>query len=311
VLIADDDYDARSILCAVLESWGYQPIAARDGDEALARLLEPNGPTLALVDWMMPGLDGVDVIQKLRALRPEPYTYVILLTARALRRDVLQGLEAGADDYLVKPYDQLELRTRMQVGVRVVKAQAAVIEAREQLREQAKRDPLTGLHNRTAVMERLELELNRSKRTGCPVSVLLIDLDHFKAVNDQHGHLVGDEVLRGVAQRMAAAVRSYDMVGRYGGEEFLVVLPDTPLLDGRRLSERLLEAVSDPTATDEGPMRLSASIGLASTEGWGEDLSLEDLIRAADAAMYHAKDAGRGRIEVSPTPDTPKVVQLS
>lgn len=295
----------------MLKTWGYEPVMARDGDEALARLLADDAPMLALIDWMMPGLDGVDVVRQLRARKPEPYTYVILLTARSLRRDVLAGLDAGADDYQVKPYDQLELRTRLRVGVRVIRAQAQVIAAREQLREQAKRDPLTGLHNRTAALERLDRELNRSKRTGAALSVLVIDLDRFKQVNDQRGHLVGDEVLRGVATRMAGALRSYDLVGRYGGEEFLVVLPDTPLEDGRRLGERLLRAIAEPTETAVGPITLGASIGLASTEGWGDELELEDIIRAADAAMYRAKDTGRGCLVASPGPRPVEVHQLS
>lgn len=295
----------------MLKTWGYDPVMARDGDEALARLRAPDAPALAVIDWMMPGRDGIDVIRELRLKKPEPYTYVLLLTARSLRRDVLAGLDAGADDYLVKPYDQIELRTRLRVGVRVVKAQAQVIAAREQLREQAKRDGLTGLHNRTAALERLDEELNRAKRTGAPLSVMVVDLDHFKAVNDRLGHLVGDDVLRGVAQRMAGALRSYDLVGRYGGEEFLVVLPDTPLDDGLRLGERLLEAIGEPTETSAGPVTLGGSIGLASTEGWGAELELEDMIRAADAAMYRAKDAGRSRVVASPGPRPVEVGKLS
>jgi diguanylate cyclase (GGDEF)-like protein len=210
---------------------------------------------LAILDWMMPGLDGVEVCRKVRQAGGAPYVYLIMLTGRAERRDVVQGMGAGADDYLSKPFDEQELRVRLRAGRRIVDLQEA-------LRTLATRDALTGTWNRRAILEILRRELARGAREGTPVGVVLADLDHFKRVNDTLGHLTGDAVLSEAARRIGAALRPYDALGRYGGEEFLIVLPGCDPEGASQVAERVRGRVAEaPVTTPAGrsPSR-SASV---------------------------------------------------
>src|SRR4051794_17238522 len=225
VLAAEDNPVFQSMLRSMLNKWGYSPIMARDGNEAWRILESENAPRLAVLDWMMPGIDGVEICRRLRSLNPEPYIYILLLTARTESQDLIEGMDAGADDYLTKPFNAHELRVRLHAGRRILDLQEELLKAREALRKQATHDGLTGLLNRTGILEKLDDELSRATRTGTPVSVLMADLDLFKSINDTRGHLAGDAVLREAARRLKAAARRYDSVGRYGGEEFLIVLP--------------------------------------------------------------------------------------
>src|ERR1017187_5119345 len=201
-----------------LEKLGHEVVLADDGSHALKILQEPDAPALAILDWTMPEIDGIQVCRAIREGRKEPYIYLIFLTAKALKKDIIQGLEAGADDYIIKPFDFAELQARLGSGVRILEKHAQLAAAREELRVQALHDSLTGALNHGAILDALGVELVRARRHKTEVSVIMADVDHFKKINDVHGHLVGDEVLRTVTQRIRASVRAYDSVGRYGGE---------------------------------------------------------------------------------------------
>jgi len=252
-------------------------------------------------------VDGPTLCHQVRERRG-PYTYMILLTARTKREDLIAGMEAGADDYVTKPFDAHELRVRLRAGRRILDLQDALLEAQEVLRLQATQDPLTSLWNRGMIMELLGRELARAKRERSPLSVLMLDLDLFKIVNDTYGHMAGDLVLREAAQRLRASVRAYDAVGRYGGEEFLIVSPGCPAAGAVTLAERIRKAVGEkPMNTSEALISITISAGaataeyvdkrVASSKNVGEYTEAENLVRAADDALYRAKRWGRNRVE--------------
>jgi two-component system cell cycle response regulator len=220
ILIADDESVSRRMLQGLLAKWGYDVAFAEDGNAAWAALKAPNPPHMALLDWMMPGQNGVDVCRALRKLRPEPYTYILLLTAKDAKESVVEGLESGADDYLTKPFNPQELKARIRVGLRLLDLEDSLVQAREAMRFKATHDILTGAWNRGCILEALDREIARFRREGHSLGVLIADVDHFKSVNDTYGHLAGDAVLRDITKRMQVEVRPYDAVGRYGGEGF-------------------------------------------------------------------------------------------
>ncbi len=286
VLAAEDNPVFQSMLRTLLGKWGYQAVMARDGIEAWKILESEEAPRLAVLDWMMPGLDGVEICRRIRALHREPYIYILLLTARTESQDLIEGMDAGADDYLTKPFNAHELRVRIRAGRRILDLQDA-------LRQQATHDGLTGLLNRNSILERLDQELARAARALEPVSILMLDLDRFKAINDAHGHLAGDVVLREAARRLQAVSRTYDSIGRYGGEEFLVVLPGCDRNDAGRQAERLRLAISaEAFQFDTGSLRVTASFGLTCTD----TTVPKDVLRVADEALYEAKATGRNRV---------------
>ena len=297
VLVAEDQRIARMWLRARLLAWGYDVEEAAGGEEAWARLREPGGPRLALLDWIMPGLEGPEICRRVRALGREPYVYLILLTGRDRREDVVEGLGAGADDYMAKPFHDSELEVRLRAGRRIVELQAELVAAREALREQATRDGLTGLWNRREILDRLARESARCERDGGELSVVVIDVDHFKRVNDTLGHAAGDGVLREIASRLGASVRPADVVGRVGGEEFLVVLPGCDHLRALGVAERLRVAVSrEPVRALGREIPVTASFGVAGRRG---PVGPEALVALADAALYAAKRAGRNRTQLA------------
>jgi diguanylate cyclase (GGDEF)-like protein len=297
VLAAEDNPVFQSMLANMLIKWGYQPVIAHDGNEAWEALQQPDGPQLAILDWMMPGLNGVDICRGVRAAGREPYVYILLLTARADSHDLVEGMEAGADDYVTKPFQAHELRVRLRAGRRIVDLQQQLLAAREALREQATHDGLTGLLNRNAIIEVLHKDLARAAREGRALSLLMVDLDHFKLVNDTWGHIAGDAVLRESARRMREAVRSYDSVGRYGGEEFLIVLPGCDADHAVSQAERVREKFAcAPFFTGPGSLQVTCSIG-ASSRTLPSEADAEALMREADLALYSAKGDGRNRVE--------------
>jgi diguanylate cyclase (GGDEF)-like protein len=298
VLIADDDPLSRRLLQVSLNQWGYSVTVATDGAEALRALDEPDGPQLAVLDWMMPRFDGIEVCRTIRTSSRERYVYIVLLTARGYRDDIVQGLEAGADDYITKPFHLHELKARLRTGSRILTLQEELITARERLRIQATFDSVTGLFNRVAIQDALARELVRSRREDKPVAVLMADLDHFKHVNDTYGHPVGDVVLRVTADRMRGLFRSYDSIGRYGGEEFLVVLSGCDLATGIEQAERMRKAIyTQGVSVANTTIPVSISIGVAATTHDGREST--DLLLAADKALYAAKRAGRNRVEAN------------
>jgi diguanylate cyclase (GGDEF)-like protein len=299
ILIADDDPVARTILQALLTKWGYQVIAVGDGLEA-ARILEStDAPQLAILDWMMPGAEGPEICLRVRALSERPYVYILLVTGRNQRGDLLRGLESGADDYLTKPFDNEELRTRLLVGQRILDLQNKLISAREELRFKATHDALTGIPNRATALEAINHERSRQVRDANSFGVILIDIDHFKRVNDSYGHLVGDTVLKTVAQQIVGCVRPYDTVGRYGGEEFLVVVPLSDVSGTMSIAQRIRRRIeATPVPSDSGPIHVTISCGVAICSG-ETSAEVQALLYLADEALYRAKDGGRNRCELA------------
>ena len=297
ILIADDSIVSRHLLDATLRKWGYEVVLASDGNEAWEILQGKNAPPLAILDWMMPEMTGVEVCRRVRQQSREPYTYILLLTSKNLKEDLIEGMEAGADDYITKPFDQHELKVRLRAGTRVVDLQQQLLAAREKLREQATKDSLTGLWNRSSIVEQLQRELSRSQRELLPVGLVMVDLDHFKSMNDTHGHFAGDAVLREAARRMQDSTRMYDSIGRYGGEEFLILLPNCDEESTQRQAERMrCHLAQAPVGEFEHSFTLTASFG-ATCASAGYPASVEGLIRRADEAMYLAKKHGRNRVE--------------
>jgi two-component system cell cycle response regulator len=307
VLIAEDDMVSRRLLEATLTRWGYEVVTTRDGGEAWQVLQGPDSPVLAILDWMMPGMDGVEVCRKVRQRGHEPYIYLLLLTTKGLKEDVIAGLDAGADDYVTKPFDPHELQVRLRTATRIVTLQTELIEARERLRVEATHDPLTGVWNRRAIIEVLGNELARARREGTPVAVAIADLDHFKRINDTYGHVAGDMALSETVSRMRTLLRTYDAVGRYGGEEFLVVLPGCTSDDAYKLAERLRLGIGqEPVKTSGGTIAVTSSLGVAANDAVATEDAIA-LIQAADAALYRAKGGGRNRVELATAADRPAV----
>jgi len=303
ILIADDEPVSRRILQGLLGKWGYEVVSAEDGDAAWEKLKSPDAPRMALLDWMMPGQNGVDVCRALRKLRPEPYTYILLLTAKDAKESIVEGLESGADDYLTKPFNPQELKARIRVGLRLLELEDNLVQAREAMRFKATHDTLTGVWNRGAILETLERETWRSRRERQSLGVLIADLDHFKSVNDMYGHPVGDAVLREATRRMQMDVRPYDAVGRYGGEEFLILLPGCNSSETREKAERLRQVIfREPVETQSGALNVSMSVGGVATADWPED-NPNQILQMADAALYRAKEEGRNRIVMAGAPE--------
>ncbi len=298
VLIADDDPVSRRLLQVTLSNSGYETVLASDGAEALRILEAPDSPKLVVLDWIMPHLDGVEVCRAIRKRKLEPYLYVILLTVKGDQKEIVEGLEAGADDYVTKPFDLLELKARLRAGSRILELQEQLVASREQLRFEATHDTQTGLLNHATILETLRLEVMRSQREATPLGVIMVDLDHFKSVNDRHGHIAGDAVLREVAARLQTSIRPYDSVGRYGGEEFVVVAPGCSLEKATALAERLRQSIAgEPIECPSGPIPVTASLGVSSaSDASGPD----QILGATDQALYKAKIQGRNRVVAAP-----------
>jgi two-component system cell cycle response regulator len=297
ILIAEDDLTSRTILEAVLKKWGYQPVVVSDGNAAWEMLQSQDAPSLVVLDWRMPGMDGLEVCRRVRDRSNANPPYIILLTVRGDKADIVEGLEAGANDYVSKPYDNDELRARIRVGQRVVEVQSELNNARNALLHEAMHDSLTGVFNRRAILEALKYEIARSKRSEAPFSVGIIDLDHFKQVNDTYGHQIGDEVLGAVVKCLQSNLREYDSIGRYGGEEFLIVAPGSNGTKTEGLYDRLCNNIAlSPVFTSSGLVVISVSIGVAG--GTGQVIS-DSIIAAADSALYCAKADGRNRVVYS------------
>ena len=294
VLVAEDEPVSRHRLQASLRKWGYTVQMVCNGGEALEAIGQPDSPRLILLDRMMPQADGLEVCRTIRKGAPEPYVYIILLTAQGQHREIIEGFEAGADDYITKPFDAEELKARVRTGARIVALQEQLIAAREQLRAQATHDALTGLLNRAAFFEAFEKEVSRARRHRTPLALIMADLDRFKDINDRFGHLTGDIVLREAARRLGASLRAFDVIGRYGGEEFIVLAPGCGGADAEALAERFRASICAlPFDLPDGPIYVTMSLGVAATSDMNESAH---LLRAADAALYRAKEGGRNRV---------------
>jgi len=292
ILVAEDEAVTRRLLEANLAAWGHTTVSVDNGDDAWAAITnERHDIGVAILDRIMPGLSGLDICRQLRRADTRDYLYTILLTARSAKQDIVEGLEAGADDYVVKPFDPAELRLRINAGVRIVTLERALRKANLDLSNQATTDSLTGALNRMALLQRLDECLARARRERSSLAVLMIDIDHFKNINDAYGHAEGDHVLIELARRLRQSCRSYDVLGRYGGEEFVAVLPNCGAAEGHIVAEHMRKAIADvPFVTPEGELNVTISVGVASTSAHPE---ITPLLKAADDALYLAKRSGR------------------
>ncbi len=311
ILVVDDDPHSRRLLAVNLAFAGHGVVEAPDGEVAWAMFQEERY-RLIITDWMMPGLDGMQLIQNIRAAQGEGYTYIMLVTGLGTKPQRITGLESGADDYLTKPYDPEELLARITIGARILKLEESLLASRRQMEMLAMHDTLTGLFNRRAIHDRALAELNRVARgtATSPLSVILLDVDRFKTINDSYGHEAGDQTLRLVADVLAQQLRSYDVVGRWGGEEFLMLLPGASPAEALAAAERIREtlaATALPLPGTSTPITLTASLGVvtlasevaALPDTDASEARLDQLVRAADRALYQAKHAGRNQVSVA------------
>ena len=300
VLVVDDSAVYRKLIGDHLQAWGFRVTLAENGAQASAVLARPDSPKLVLLDWVLPDIEGVDLCHQIReAGSSRPYLYVILLTSKEGRQNMLYAMESGADDYLVKPFDESELKARLMVGKRILDLQEELVDAREAMRHAATHDSLTELLNRGEILDMLQRELERARRDRKPLTVILADIDHFKQVNDTLGHLFGDQALQEIARRLRSSLRVYDWIGRYGGEEFLLVLPGCDLEDAIVRGNELRELVAGtPVVALDAEKSITVSMGVAVSEGVGKD-EVETLLGRADAGLYAAKEQGRNRVEHS------------
>jgi len=300
LLVVDDDALVRRSLSLQLTRAGYEVHEAEDGEVAW-EMMQRIGYRFIITDWNMPGLSGPELIARVRDMLAVGYTYILMLTAHSDKDDVIAGLQAGADDYLTKPFDMDELRARVGIGVRILELEAKLQESLASAAELAVRDGLTGLFNRRAFDDRLTDEVQRAGRYQRPLTLLMIDIDHFKHYNDQHGHPEGDTLLRELSALFQGCVRSTDFVARYGGEEFAVILPETNPANAVAVADTILQRVCAHEflyrETQPGGA-LTVSIGMAGTDDSPPDA--ERLRLTADRALYQAKAAGRNRLVILP-----------
>jgi len=294
ILIAEDDIISCRALEKNLQDWDYEVIVTKNGEEAWD-IIKLGGIRLAILDWTMPKMDGLELCHKIRheyQQEKSEYIYIILLTGRDLQEDIITGLSAGADDYMTKPFSYHELKVRIHNGVRII----ALEDSRLKM---ANTDSLTQLWNRKKIMEILEEELNRNYREEKSVGVVMLDIDYFKKINDTHGHVAGDKVLIEVAFRLKKALRNYDKIGRYGGDELLIVLPNCDKIYVHSIGERLRKAIcTEKIETGAGALTASISIGI-SVSTISSKKPATDLIKESDQALYQAKEGGRNRVYVS------------
>jgi two-component system cell cycle response regulator len=291
ILIADDDPTSLLVLKTLIEKYGHDVVMTINGMEAWQVMQQPDAPRMAILDWMMPEMDGMEACRRIRALDTDLPPHIIMLTARGGKADIIAGLEAGADDYLAKPFDAGELGARINVGCRLIEMQNKLLEAKNALDHEARHDSLTSILNRRAILEALSREVALQQREPSGLAVGICDLDHFKKINDAHGHHVGDDVLCGVVRLFESSLRQYDYLGRLGGEEFAVIAPNINGDDVMELYERLRAVVAGSSLpTRQGNLSITVSIGVAI---WREQTTKNALLAAADAALYAAKNKGR------------------
>ena len=296
VLIVDDDTTYRRLLKTIIAGLKHEVIEAADGRIAW-ELLQKEQIPYVISDWMMPEIDGPSLIKYIREADFTNYTYIILLTAKQSKEDVVNGLDAGADDYLTKPFDLDELRARFAIGKRILDLETRLRKTMAQLQILATYDSLTGLLNRRALYEAINNECERARREDRPISLVMLDIDHFKDINDQYGHLTGDKALCLVSEVITRHKRSYDLIGRWGGEEFLLVLPGADISEAGRVAERLRAEISaSPLVLSEiSEFQIQASFGVARVDVC-DCSNFEKYVQYADRALYRAKNEGRNRV---------------
>lgn len=296
ILIVEDESIYRQMVKKKLLETGYDIVEAEDG-QAAWELFQREPFHLIITDWMMPGLDGPQLIQNIRTSGQKNYTYIIMLTAMDDKDNIVLGLESGADEYLTKPFNSRELSARVASGMRILDLEEQLMQARQQMESIAMHDGLTDLLNRRAIEEFAEAQFNMACRKERALSVIMLDIDHFKNINDRFGHKFGDITLQQVAKILTKDLRVYDCVGRLGGEEFILILPETQLKDAIAVAERIRIQIAGIQMSLENGGTFSVNISLgAACNTTGHFESLTKLIEAADQALYRAKQTGRNRV---------------
>jgi two-component system cell cycle response regulator len=300
ILIAEDNPVSRKLMEMTLRQAGYEVVSAENGLEALKVFKERFFPII-LTDWGMPEMDGLELCKAIRESPAEGYVFIFLITARDSKKDIIVGLEAGADDYLTKPFDRFELIARLKTALRVLELEKSLKDAYEKIRLLSITDKLTGCYNRTYMDEYLAKEIARAKRYIRPVSLVMADIDHFKRVNDTYGHQAGDLILKDFAASIKKGLRKdVDWMARYGGEEFLMVLPETDYESAVSSADRFLKSVAESVSSYNGiEIRITASFGVVGfvPSAHNQKMSYEMIINRADKALYRAKNDGRNRVK--------------
>jgi diguanylate cyclase (GGDEF)-like protein len=298
ILLAEDDPVTRMLMTRLLKKAGYEVEAVSDGAQAFDKMLLRYYPIL-ITDWEMPGMDGVTLCQAVRNMQLDGYVYTLLLTARDAKEHIIAGLEAGADDYLVKPLHEPELIARLNAGRRILNLEHSLRVANQRNMLLSITDALTGAYNRRYLMEQLPRDVERCRRYAYPLAVIMCDIDHFKLINDERGHAAGDDVLQQFVARVQKSVRlNSDWIARYGGEEFTLVLPETDFKGGMLVAEKVRAIIAAaPFATRSGTLGVTASFGVTATgpSGAEMDLKVEMLLKVADQCLYRSKQDGRNR----------------
>jgi two-component system cell cycle response regulator len=301
ILLAEDDPISRRLFQKFLDKEGFTVTAVEDGRQALELFRQEFFP-IVMTDWEMPEVEGPELCRAIREENPDRYVYIVMLTSKGSKDDIISGLSAGADDYLTKPAHHAELIARIKTGIRILALEKSLKDAVDEIHLMSITDPLTGIYNRGYINNRLPQEISRSTRYGHNLALVLCDIDHFKKVNDTHGHLSGDIVLKSFAQSLASSIRKeVDWVGRYGGEEFLIVLPETDLDGAVVLAERIRETVHAKAIKISGQeIHITASFGVTgfSPTTWKHAATPEAMLQEADNRLYQAKDEGRDRVIV-------------
>jgi diguanylate cyclase (GGDEF)-like protein len=297
ILVAEDDPVSLRLLQACLLEWGYKVTSVTDGQKALEVLQAPEPPRLAILDWIMPGMNGIDICREIRKRTRKPYTYILMLTAKVKKQDVVEGLHSGADDYLSKPYNPHQLRARLRAGRRILDLREQLLSAYRLIEAQMTVDPLTGVWSRNVILDILKRQLTLSSQSDSPMSLVVANIDHFRDVNATFGPLAGDAVLREVARRFRAALRPPDSIGRSEADEFVIVLPGCDAPTATSLAEKFRARVDRRAVdTSEGMVPVTVSLGVMVTPS-EKALDLDAAWRLATEAVARAKARGRNRVE--------------
>ncbi len=295
ILIVEDDKDSREILKIYLSKWDYNVFECSNAIEAY-EILKKQNIKIALIDWMLPGISGLEICKKIREDFKDDYIYIIIITGKKNKNDVVEALSKGADDYIMKPFNFDELKVRIEAGKRILIYYNKIKFKYKKLNEESKIDKLTGIYNRETILKKFHFEFERHKRSSNEFCIIIGDIDFFKKINDKYGHIIGDVVLKQVGEILKKSLRKYDLVGRYGGEEFLIILPYTNLLTAKKVAERLKRNISKYSFSHNGiEIKITMSFGISSSIG---SLNPLEMIDKADKALYQSKFTGRDKISL-------------
>lgn len=302
ILVAEDEPISQRLIAKNLKDWGYEALVVADGKKALETFKRRQIP-MVILDWMMPHLSGPDLAREIRAIdkQRKTYTYLVLVTARDKIQDIAEGFEAGVDDYITKPFHPIELKARLHAGIRIISLERQLLSYQKKLEKLATTDSLLGIKTRRQILSELSSQLARAEREQQPVGVIMVDVDHFKKINDTYGHPTGDMVLKKISRQIKRNIRKYDQIGRYGGDELIIILPKCGLAEVNNISQRLFKSVArlKIRLTDKSTLRPTLSGGATSSEVFSHPTP-KRLIKACDEALYQAKAKGRNQIVIFP-----------